>query len=327
VFIWTTIVYNPIAYWTWNPHGWANKAGGLDFAGGTPVHIASGTAGLAISMYLGKRDGWGEKELVFPPHNSSHVVLGTAFLWFGWFGFNGGSALAGTMRAAMACTVTNVRSFYSGIAYLWMFWDWRVEKKWSVVGFCSGAVAGLVAITPGAGYVGPPAAVLFGFMAGTLCNFATQLKFLFYYDDALDIFASHTIGGILGNILTGFFAQSSIAALDGERIPGGFIDHHYVQLAHQIADSVAGLAYSFVVTYIILKAIDSIPGLQLRASGRAERLGIDYVEMGEFAYDYVSLDSGLEPDGIQGAPIELHETRVTERRGGHAQPGDLRRTV
>jgi len=323
VFIWTTIVYNPIAYWTWNPHGWANKAGGLDFAGGTPVHIASGTAGLAISMYLGKRDGWGEKELVFPPHNSSHVVLGTAFLWFGWFGFNGGSALAGTMRAAMACTVTNLAASIGGLT--WMFWDWRVEKKWSVVGFCSGAVAGLVAITPGAGYVGPAAAVLFGFMAGTCCYHAIRLKSRFRrfsYDDTLDIFTSHTIGGILGNLLTGVFAQSSIAALDGQRIPGGFIDHHYVQLWHQIADSVSGLAYSFVLTYIILMAIDHIPGLELRVSREAERLGIDYVEMGQFAYDYVSVDSGLAPDGVQGTPIELHQTRATERRGGHAQPGD-----
>jgi len=118
VFIWTTIVYNPIACWTWNPNGWENKAGGLDFAGGTPVHIASGTAGLAISVYLGKRDGWGPEEPLRKPYNSSHVVLGTAFLWFGWFGFNGGNAFTGTMRAAMACTVTNVSSFYSGIAYL-----------------------------------------------------------------------------------------------------------------------------------------------------------------------------------------------------------------
>jgi len=159
-------------------------------------------------------------------------------------------------------------------------------------------------------------------MAGTVCNFATQLKFLFNYDDTLDIFASHAIGGILGNILTGFFAQSSIAALDGTRIPGGFIDHHYVQLGHQTADSLSGLAYSFVVTFIILKVIDSIPGLQLRASARAERLGIDFAELGEFAYDYVSLDSGLEADGVQGAPIELRQTRTTERRG-HAQPGDV----
>lgn len=158
VFVWSTIVYDPIACWTWNSNGWSFQHGGLDFAGGTPVHISSGTAALAISLYLGRRRGYGTDRLAYKPHNTTYVVLGTVFLWFGWFGFNGGSALSANLRAAMACIVTNLAASVGGLT--WMFWDWRLERKWSVVGFCSGAIAGLVAITPGSGFVG--ARELFG---------------------------------------------------------------------------------------------------------------------------------------------------------------------
>lgn len=152
VFVWSSIVYNAIACWTWNSNGWSFVMGGLDFAGGTPVHISSGTAGLAISLYLGKRRGWGTERLAYKPHNTSYVILGTVFLWFGWFGFNGGSALSANLRAAQACIVTNLAASVGGIT--WMLWDYRLEKKWSAVGFCSGAIAGLVAITPASGFVG-----------------------------------------------------------------------------------------------------------------------------------------------------------------------------
>jgi len=292
VFIWSTIVYDPIACWTWNSNGWSFVLGGLDFAGGTPVHISSGTAALAISIYLGKRRGYGTERLAYKPHNTSYVVLGTVLLWFGWFGFNGGSALAANLRAAQACIVTNLAASVGGLT--WMFWDYRLERKWSAVGFCSGAIAGLVAITPASGFVGSPAAVLFGVMAGTICNFATQLKFLLKYDDCLDIFASHAIGGIVGNVLTGLFAQASVAGFDGITvIDGGWLDHHYIQLGYQIADSMAGLSYSFVVTTIILWVMHYIPGLRIRLNDdEAEIIGMDDAEMGEFAYDYV----GIEPE-------------------------------
>lgn len=296
VFIWSTIVYNPIACWTWNSNGWAFAMGGLDFAGGTPVHISSGTAGLAISIYLGKRRGWGTERLAYKPHNTSYVVLGTVFLWFGWFGFNGGSALAANLRAAQACIVTNLAASVGGLT--WMLWDYRLEKKWSTVGFCSGAIAGLVAITPASGFVGAPAAVLFGVAAGTICNFATQLKFLFHYDDALDIFASHAIGGVVGNILTGIFAQASVAGADGiSVIAGGWLDGHFVQLGYQLADSVSGMSYSFVMTTVILWLMHYFPGgyLELRCSEEAEIIGIDDAEMGEYAYDYVGLETELAP--------------------------------
>jgi len=295
VFVWSTLVYDPLACMTWNSNGWSFVHGGLDFAGGTPVHISSGTAALAISIYLGKRRGYGTEALAYKPHNTTFVVLGTVFLWFGWFGFNGGSALSANMRAVQACIVTNLSASVGGLT--WMFWDYRLERKWSAVGFCSGAIAGLVAITPGSGFVGSPAAVLFGFMAGTLCNFATQLKFVFGYDDCLDIFASHGIGGIVGNILTGLFAQASVAHFDGVTIiPGGWLDHHWVQLGWQLADSACGFGYSFVMTTVILWIMHFIPGLRLRADDDAELMGIDDAEMGEYAYDYVGLESEIRPN-------------------------------
>lgn len=289
MFIWSTLVYDPVACWTWNPNGWSFILGGLDFAGGTPVHIVSGAAALAISVYLGKRRGYGTERLAYKPHNTTHVMVGTVFLWFGWFGFNGGSALAANFRAIQACIVTNLAASCGGLT--WMLWDYRIERKWSAVGFCSGAIAGLVAITPASGFVGSPAAVLFGIIAATLCNFATQLKFIFGYDDALDIFASHAIGGVVGNVLTAFFAQASVAGADGITvISGGWLDHNWVQLGYQVADSCAGMAYSFVMTTIILWVMHFIPGLHLHASEEAEILGIDDTEMGEFAYDYVELE-------------------------------------
>lgn len=310
IFIWSTIVYDPIACWTWNSNGWSFVLGGLDFAGGTPVHISSGMAGLAISIYLGKRRGYGTERLAYKPHNTTYVVIGTVLLWFGWFGFNGGSALSANLRAIQACIVTNLAASVGGMT--WMFWDYRIEKKWSAVGFCSGAIAGLVAITPASGFVGSPAAVAFGVLGGTACNFATQLKFVLGFDDTLDIFASHAVGGIVGNILTAFFAQASVAGADGVTvIAGGWLDHHYIQLGYQVADSVSGASYSFVVTTIILWVMHFIPGCRLRASEEAEILGIDDAEMGEFAYDYVGLDQ---------EPGHTIDTSVVAALGGSREP-------
>ena len=204
MFVWTTVVYDAIACWTWNPHGWVARMGGLDFAGGTPVHISSGSAALAYSLMLGKRRGHGTHELNYRPHNVTHVVVGTVFLWVGWFGFNAGSALGASMRAVMAAVVTNLAASVGGVT--WCLVDYRLERKWSTVGFCSGVVAGLVAITPGSGFVPAWAAVVFGVVAGVACNYATKLKFVFGIDDALDIFAVHAIGGVVGNICTAFFA-------------------------------------------------------------------------------------------------------------------------
>ncbi|KAG9249658.1 ammonium transporter 1 [Emericellopsis atlantica] len=288
MFIWATVIYDPIACWTWNPSGWSNRMGGLDFAGGTPVHIASGSAALAYSMMLGKRRGHGTHELNYRPHNVTHIVVGTVFLWVGWFGFNAGSALSANLRAVLAAVNTNLAACVGGMT--WCLLDFRLEKKWSTVGFCSGVVAGLVSITPGSGFVPPWSAVLFGFFGASFSNYATKLKFLLRVDDALDIFAVHGVGGLVGNLLTAFFAADYVAALDGvTRIEGGWLNHHWIQLAHQLADSVAGGAYSFVGTALILFVLNLIPGLRIRASEDSEILGMDDTEIGEFAYDYVEL--------------------------------------
>ncbi|KAL7624987.1 ammonium transporter Amt1 [Parahypoxylon ruwenzoriense] len=289
MFVWSTIVYDPIAYWTWNANGWSFVMGGLDFAGGTPVHISSGAAALAFSVMIGKRAGYHKSAgLPYRPHNVTHIVLGTVFLWVGWFGFNGGSALAANLRAVMACIVTHLAACVGGIT--WTLLDYRLEKKWSVVGFCSGAISGLVAITPAAGFVTPWAAVVFGIVGAISCNFATKLKFLMGIDEALDVFAVHGIGGIVGNLLTGIFAADYIAALDGfTSIPGGWINHNYIQLGYQVADCVAGFSYSFVLTCVILFLLNLIPGLSLRVSADNEDIGIDDDQLGEFAYDYVEL--------------------------------------
>ncbi|RUS33987.1 ammonium transporter AmtB-like domain-containing protein [Jimgerdemannia flammicorona] len=300
IFVWTTIVYDPIAYWSWNTNGWSKRLGGLDFAGGTPVHISSGAASLAYALILGQRTGDENDE--FKPHNMSHVVLGTAFLWFGWFGFNGGSAEAGSISAAMACFVTNLSASVGGLA--WMLMDYRLNHKFSAVGFCSGAIVGLVTITPAAGYVGPAPAIVFGVAGGIICNFACKLKLAFNYDDALDVFAVHGVGGLIGVLLTGVFADYRVVALDGPTtIAGGWINGHFIQILYQLADGCAGMSYSFVVTYIILFLMDKIPGLSLRVDIKTETNGIDASEMGESAYYHI--------DKLQGDPAVTEFTHTS----------------
>ncbi|OTA64589.1 ammonium transporter [Hypoxylon sp. EC38] len=325
MFIWSTIIYDPIACWTWNPAGWSNKMGGLDFAGGTPVHIASGTAALAYSMMLGKRRGHGTHELNYRPHNVTHIVIGTVFLWVGWFGFNAGSALSANLRAVMAAVVTNLAACVGGIT--WCVLDYRLEGKWSTVGFCSGVVAGLVAITPGSGFVPAWAAVIYGIFGAGFANYATKLKFIVRIDDALDIFAVHAVGGFVGNICTAFFAADYIAHLDGfSVIKGGWINHHWIQLAYQLADSVCGGCYSFAGTCIICFLLNLIPGLQLRATEDAEILGIDDAEIGEFAYDYVELTREVLND-IEADTTSRYSADATnpfDPREKHSIPLDAR---
>ncbi|KAE8394248.1 ammonium transporter AmtB-like domain-containing protein [Aspergillus alliaceus] len=301
-FVWTTIIYDPIACWTWNSSGWVANLGGLDYAGGTPVHIASGCTALAYSLMLGKRRGHGTHELNYRPHNVTHVVIGTVFLWVGWFGFNAGSALSANLRAVMAAVVTNIAAAVGGVT--WCILDYRLERKWSTVGFCSGVIAGLVAITPASGFVTPWASFIFGVVGAIACNYATKLKYVVRVDDALDIFAVHGIGGLVGNLLTGLFAANYIAHLDGStNIDGGWINHNYIQLAYQLADSVSGMAYSFFGSCIILFIINLIPGLSLRATEEDEIMGIDDAEIGEFAYDYVEITR----DVISPANSEIGE--------------------
>ncbi|KAF9996097.1 hypothetical protein BGZ79_010194 [Entomortierella chlamydospora] len=283
IFLWTTFVYDFIACWTWSANGWSYVMGGLDFAGGTPVHISSGGAALAYAIVLGRRSG-DHKD--FRPHSMSNVVIGTCFIWFGWFGFNGGSALSANLRAAMACVVTNLAASVGGIT--WVLLDYRHERKLSVLGFCSGAVAGLVAITPGSGFVSPASSVAIGFLGALACNMAVRIKHHLKYDDAFDVFAVHGVGGIVGNLLTGIFAQKWVAALDGATvIDGGWLDGHWIQLAYQLADSAAGLSWSFTVTFLILFIMNKIPGLTLRVDADREHRGLDIAELGEMAYGHL----------------------------------------
>ncbi|KAL7421809.1 hypothetical protein Q5752_003580 [Cryptotrichosporon argae] len=293
IFCWTTLVYDPLAHWVWSEHGWAFKWGVLDYAGGVPVEIASGVGGLAYSYFIGKRRGYGTERVLFKPSNVGHVVLGTVFLWVGWMGFNGGSCFAASLKAAMAVFVTNLAGSVGGIT--WLLMDYRLERKWSMVGFCTGAIAGLVAITPAAGFVGAPAGALIGLVAALVSNLSTRLKVSMRVDDPMDIFAVHALAGIVGVLMTGLFAQSSVAANDGYAdIPGGWLDHNYIQLAKQLAWASVGVGYTFVVTLAIMYVINLIPGCRFRASEEAELVGMDEVEHDEYVADYAFKERDLE---------------------------------
>ena len=270
IFFWTTVVYDPIAYWTWGPSGWLKLLGGLDFAGGGPVHMASGFSALAFCIFLGHRKRLPGDE--FKPHNMTSVFLGTALLWFGWFGFNAGSALAATPRAAMAGMVTTIAASAGSLA--WLSVDYIQRGKLSGVGFCSGAIAGLVAITPAAGFVAPWAAIVIGAIGGICCAYAIKLKDLLGFDDALDAFGIHGVGGLVGSLLTGIFTSKDLVAwMDGTVIPGGAIDGNWYLLAYNLAGAVSIISYSVVVTLVLLYGINLIPGLHFRPSIEEEHLG------------------------------------------------------
>lgn len=289
IFFWATLVYCPVAYWAWGANGWGFKYGVLDYAGGGPVEIGSGASALAYSWVLGRRN---EKMMLnFRPHNISLITLGTILLWFGWLGFNGGSAFGANLRAAMACWNSCLTAMFA--AMTWCLLDYRLAKKWSLVGWCSGTISGLVAATPASGVITPWASIILGVVAGVACNFSTKIKFMIGIDDALDVFAEHAIGGMVGLFFNGFFAADYIIGLDGVNMgaTGGFLNHHWRQLYVQIAYIVAATAYAFVVSAIIAKLIDLVPGLHLRASEEAELLGMDDDQHGEFAYDYVEVCS------------------------------------
>ena len=261
--IWSIVVYSPIAHWVWEPSGWLAQKGQLDFAGGTVVHINAGIAGLASAIALGKRVGYGKEAM--PPHNLTLTVIGASLLWVGWFGFNAGSAVAADGRAGMAMTVTQVATAAAALA--WMFAEWLVKGKPSVLGIASGAVAGLVAITPASGFVAPVPAVIIGIAAGVGCYYAsTSVKKMFGYDDSLDCFGVHCIGGIIGALLTGAFVSKEISGMEGSVLT-------------QCWGVGATLIYGFIVSFIILKVIDLTIGL--RVTEEQEREGLDVALHGE----------------------------------------------
>jgi Amt family ammonium transporter len=261
--VWSLIVYAPIAHWVWEPSGWLAVKGVLDFAGGTVVHINAGIAGLASCLVLGKRLGYGREAM--PPHNLVLTLTGASLLWVGWFGFNAGSAVAADGRAGMAMLVTQVATAAAALG--WMFAEWIAKRKPSVLGIASGAVAGLVAITPASGFVGPTPAVIIGVVAGVGCFLAaTYLKKALGYDDSLDAFGVHGIGGIIGALLTGVFASKEIGGVDGSVLT-------------QLWGICTTVIYGFAASFLILKVIDMTIGL--RVSEEQEREGLDISLHGE----------------------------------------------
>jgi len=281
-FIWTTLVYDVVAYWTWNPNGWLFKLGSLDFAGGGPVHLASGAAALAYALILGKRDGHGKEP--FRPHNLAHVILGTALLWFGWFGFNGTSEVASNGRAVNSMIISHIAASVGGLWWILMEYVFSTRKL-SSFGFCSGAVVGLVAITPGSGYCTPAGSIVFGIVSVTCCFSATHLKNYIKVDDAFDVFAIHGVGGMVGSLLTGIFADDYVFSLDGTVAEGGWLDQRYQQVGYQLAGIVSIGTWSFTVSYIILSILNLIPGIGIRVKPEEESMGTDLALMGEIAYE------------------------------------------
>jgi ammonium transporter, Amt family len=271
--LWSLLVYSPIAHWVWAPSGWANQMGVLDFAGGTVVHINAGIAGLMCALVLGKRVGYGSDNMA--PYNLSLAVIGASLLWVGWFGFNAGSATAANGRAGMAMTVTQIATAAAALG--WMFAEWIDKGKPSVLGAISGAVAGLVAITPASGFVLPGGAIVIGIAAGVICFWAaTYLKHLLGYDDSLDCFGVHGIGGIVGALLTGVFAYGPLSATDAspDGSPGGL-----AQLKLQAIGVASTLVYSGVMTLILLMITKALVGL--RVGQEEEREGLDIILHGE----------------------------------------------
>lgn len=271
ILLWGTLVYDPIAHWVWGEGGWLLNMGALDFAGGTVVHISSGVSALAAIALLGKRKGFLQEAIL--PHNLTLTLLGAGLLWFGWFGFNAGSALAANGSAALAFTNTQVSAAAGCIS--WLLAEWWYQKNPSALGAASGIVAGLVAITPAAGFVTPQWALVIGLGAGVICYLAVVMKAKVGYDDSLDAFGVHGVGGTFGAIATGLFATVNGA---------GLIAGEPKQLMVQLIATAATVVYAFVVTYGLVWILDKVMGM--RVSEDEERVGLDQVHHGENAYHF-----------------------------------------
>ena len=272
--LWTTIVYDPLAHWVWGVKGWLRELGALDFAGGTVVHISSGASALVAAIMFGRRIGYGQEAM--PPHNLPYSIIGAGLLWVGWFGFNAGSALAADGLATSAFVATHVATAAAALA--WMAMDW-LRGKPTMLGAASGAVAGLVAITPGAGFVSPMSALIIGAVGGIFCSLACSLKPKLGYDDSLDVVGVHGVGGTWGALATGLFASKAIN-------PGGNNGLFYgnpAQLWIQFESVIVTIAFAMVVTAIILSILKATMGL--RVADEEERMGLDLTQHNERAYE------------------------------------------
>ena len=268
--LWTTLVYDPLAHWVW-AGGWTAQLGAIDFAGGTVVHISSGFSALAIALVIGKRMGFGS--YIMEPHNIPMAMIGAAMLWFGWFGFNSGSALAASGLAASAFVVTNTAAAAGALAWLAASW---VKGKPSALGMVSGSIAGLVAITPASGYVDPMAAIVIGAIAGVLCYTALLFRVSRGLDESCDAWAVHGMGGLWGAIATGIFATSAVNSYTG------LIYGNFHQFEVQVVAAVAAMIYAFVVSYVLARIVDATMGL--RVTEDEEYVGLDISQHGEKAY-------------------------------------------
>ncbi|RUM39012.1 MAG: ammonia channel protein [Desulfobulbus sp.] len=271
--LWATFVYFPVCHWVWGG-GWLGKMGALDFAGGTVIHINSGAAALVTAIVLGKRKGYGREAM--HPHNLPMTILGAGILWFGWFGFNAGSALSAGPIAVLALFTTQVATGCAAVT--WVLAEWTVQGKPTTLGAASGAVAGLVAITPAAGFVGPLSAMVIGLVAGALCYGAVLMKGKFGYDDALDVVGVHGVGGLWGALATGLFAST---AWNPDGANGLFLGNPH-QFVVQAIGAGAAIAYSLVLTFILLKVVDAIVGL--RPDLEDEVQGLDVTDHKEVGY-------------------------------------------
>jgi Amt family ammonium transporter len=274
VLLWSTLVYDPVAHWVWADGGWLAKMHALDFAGGTVVHLTAGVSALVCALVLGKRLKYPQERPL--PHNLTMTLTGAGILWFGWFGFNAGSALSSGSLAALAFMTTHLGA--AGGALAWLAIEWIHRQKPTALGVASGLVAGLVAITPAAGYVAPWAAILIGAIASAVCYVAVLAKYKFGYDDTLDAFGVHGVGGFTGALLTGVFAEKALNDGGGNGLLFG--DPH--QLVVQIVACAASGGYALVMTFVILKVIDKTVGL--RVSEQDEREGLDTTQHGEEGY-------------------------------------------
>jgi len=273
IVLWSSLVYLPVCHWVWGG-GWLGEMGALDFAGGTVIHINSGAAALVAALLLGKRKGWGKESM--HPHNLPMTVLGTGLLWFGWFGFNAGSALAAGPLATLALFTTQVAA--GAAALSWTLAETMLQGKPTTLGAASGAVAGLVAITPAAGFVSPVSAILIGLVAGAICYLAVVAKSKLGYDDALDVVGVHGVGGLWGALATGLFASTAVNPAGAD----GLFFGNPSLLGIQALGAGAAIAYSLVLTFFILKAIDAAVGL--RVSAEEEQQGLDLTQHSEIGY-------------------------------------------
>lgn len=272
--LWSIFVYNPVAHWVWSADGWLFKLGALDFAGGTVVHINAGIAALVMTLMIGSRRNYNNHPTA--PHNIPLVVIGAALLWFGWFGFNAGSGLAADGLAISAFLATHVAT--ATAAFTWALLDWTINKKPTVIGICTGAVAGLVAITPAAGFVGILGAVIIGILVSVVCYFMVSVvKHKFGYDDSLDAFGVHGIGGIIGALATGLLATPAI-----QSSYSGLFYGNPKQFLIQIIATLSTIVFSGVMTYIIFKIVDKFWGI--RANLKEEIAGLDISQQNEMAY-------------------------------------------